>query len=143
MKHYYNDGGRKRAGFKGGARDCAVRAVAIVIGKPYREVYDGINFVAKIERAHKGKFPRSQSRNGVYRQTLNRYLENIGWEWIPTMQFGKGCTTHMRKEELPSGSIIVRLSRHFAAVINGVLYDTYDCSREGTRCVYGYWRKKQ
>jgi len=27
------------------------------------------------------------------------------------------------------------------AVIDGVINDTYDCSREGTRCVYGYWEK--
>jgi len=24
-------------------------------------------------------------------------------------------------------------------VIDGVLHDTHDCSRDGTRCVYGYW----
>jgi hypothetical protein len=36
------------------------------------------------------------------------------------------------------------LSKHYAAVIDGVLYDTHDydthdCAREGMRCVYGYW----
>ena len=25
--------------------------------------------------------------------------------------------------------------------INGVLNDVFDCSRSGTRCVYGYWTK--
>jgi hypothetical protein len=27
-------------------------------------------------------------------------------------------------------------------VIDGVIHDTHDCSRGGTRCVYGYWRKE-
>jgi len=30
-----------------------------------------------------------------------------------------------------------------AAVIDGVLHDAYDCSREGTRCVYGYYKLKE
>ncbi len=29
--------------------------------------------------------------------------------------------------------------RHYTAVIDGVINDTHDPSREGTRCVYGYW----
>lgn len=32
-------------------------------------------------------------------------------------------------------------SKHLAAVVDGVLHDTYDCTREGTRCVYGYYVK--
>jgi hypothetical protein len=32
------------------------------------------------------------------------------------------------------------VSRHAVAVIDGVIHDTYDCSRGGKRCVYGYWR---
>lgn len=27
------------------------------------------------------------------------------------------------------------------AIADGVIQDTYDCSREGTRCVYGYYQK--
>ena len=47
--------------------------------------------------------------------------------------------TEKWEEELPSGTLIVSCSRHITVVINGVLHDTYDCSRNGTRCVYGYW----
>ena len=47
----------------------------------------------------------------------------------------------MREDELPSGELIVALSKHLTCVKDGVLYDTYDCSRGGDRCVYGYWRK--
>ena len=56
------------------------------------------------------------------------------------MRIGSGCKVHLRADELPAGRLIVNLSRHSAAVIEGVLHDTYDSSRNGTRCVYGYWR---
>jgi hypothetical protein len=58
------------------------------------------------------------------------------------MGIGTGCTVHLKADELPAGRIIVRLSGHYAAVIDGVLHDTSDCSRDGTRCVYGYWVKR-
>ena len=43
----YNDGGRAAAGFKGNTRDCVTRAIAIVTGKPYKEVYDALNELSK------------------------------------------------------------------------------------------------
>jgi len=47
----------------------------------------------------------------------------------------------LKKDELPSGTLIVSCSKHITVVKDGVLHDTYDCSRRGTRCVYGYWTK--
>lgn len=139
MKFQFDDGGRIKAGFKGKTGDCAVRAIAIGTGLPYREVYDAVNKLARDERVTARKLKRSNSRTGVYAKTVNRYLESLGWEWVPTMRIGTGCKVHVKSEELPSGRLILRLSRHFAAVIDGVLHDTYDSSREGNRCVYGYW----
>jgi hypothetical protein len=63
-----------------------------------------------------------------------------GFEWTPTMGIGTGCRVHMRQGELPMGRLVVMLSRHAAAVIDGVVYDTADPSRGGTRCVYGYYK---
>lgn len=78
---------------------------------------------------------------GVYKATYRRYLADLGWCWVPTMQIGTGCTTHLRSDELPSsGRLIVCVSRHMTAVIDGVIRDTHDPSRDGTRCVYGYFR---
>jgi hypothetical protein len=39
------------------------------------------------------------------------------------------------------GTLIVSCSKHITVVKDKVLHDTYDCSRNGTRCVYGYWMK--
>jgi hypothetical protein len=140
MDFKYNDGGRVAAGYKGKAGDCTTRAIAIATGKPYQEVYSAINALSSTERRMKSK-GKSSARNGVYRRTYKKYLESLGWVWTPTMYIGSGCKVHLRSEELPMGKLVVRVSRHIVAVINHVINDTYDSSRGGTRCVYGYWTK--
>ena len=67
-------------------------------------------------------------------------MKELGFEWVSVMGIGTGCTTHLKKEELPKGNLVCMLSKHAAAVIDGVINDTYDCSRNGTRCVYGYYK---
>ena len=137
----FNDGGRKEAGFKGDTGDCVCRAIAIVTGKSYKEVYDTLNVLAKTERIEIRKIRKSNSRTGTYRTTYDKYLKSLGYEWIPTMGIGTGCKIHLCENELPKGKVIVRVSRHMVAVIDGVVNDTHDCSREGKRCVYGYYKK--
>jgi hypothetical protein len=138
MRYVYDDGGRAAAGYKGSAGDCVVRAVAIATERPYQEVYAALNALATLERPRKGR-TRSSSRNGVSRATLRRHMESIGWKWRPTMYVGQGCKVHLREDELPNGRLVVSVSRHIVAVVNGVIRDTHDPQREGTRCVYGYW----
>ena len=40
IKFNYNDGGRLESGFKGSAGDCGVRALAITLNKPYKEIME-------------------------------------------------------------------------------------------------------
>lgn len=142
----YNDGGRQDAGYKGSAGDCVVRSIAIAAQRPYQEVYDAM-FALRIHHAatrrdrtarsikRKGNSPR----NGNPRKVYEKYLSELGWKFVPTMSFGSGCKVHLRPDELPSGRIIARVSKHLVAVIDGVIHDTFDPSRKGTRCVYGYY----
>lgn len=142
MKTVYHDGGRQAAGYTGRTGDCVTRAIAIATEKPYQEVYDALNAIARYERTGKRKKRKSNARTGVYRYTIHTYLTSIGWTWHPTMFVGQGCKVHLKPEELPSGRLIVRVSRHLVAVIDGVCYDIGDSSRNGTRCVYGYFCKE-
>lgn len=128
-----DDGGREKAGFVGDARDCVTRAIAIATGSDYRQVYDEL--AAGMERLG---LPKS-ARKTVLPKVYKPFIETLGWVWTPTMSIGSGCTVHLRADELPAGRLIVRLSRHVCAVIDGVVYDTHDPRRDGTRCVYGYW----
>lgn len=148
----YDDGGRASAGFKGHAGDCVTRAVAIATGQSYRDVYDALfadirefaetSRSRSARRAARGGGRRGTTpRNGVAKTLVRRYLASLGWTWTPTMRIGSGCTVHLRADELPAGRLIAKVSKHIVAVIDGVIHDTYDCSRDGTRCVYGYWQE--
>jgi len=141
MKVQFNDGGRVAAGYKGGAGDCVVRSVAIATELPYQQVYDLVNKLSARERTGKRKRGTSNARTGVHKSTIKWLMESLGWQWTPTMQIGSGCTVHLRADELPSGRLVVSVSKHLTAVINGVIHDTHDCSRGETRCVYGYWQQ--
>ncbi len=141
MNFIYNDGGRGRSGYTGATGDCVTRSIAIVTGKPYIEVYNALNELSTRERTGKRKRKISNARTGVYRTTYDRYILSLGYVWKPTMLIGQGCKVHMREDELPKGRLIVSVSRHMTAVIDGVIHDTHDCSRSGMRCVYGYFYK--
>jgi hypothetical protein len=56
------------------------------------------------------------------------------------MNVGAGWKVHLRDGELPMGRLVVNVSRHSVAVIDGVINDTFDDQHGGTRCVYGYWK---
>ena len=139
----YNDGGREAAGYKGKAGDCVCRSIAIAAQLPYQQVYDRLAEGNATQRKskHAGKQSRS-ARDGIYthRKWFKDYMVELGFVWTPTMQIGSGCKVHLKADELPSGRLVCSLSKHLAAVIDGVVHDTYDCSRNGTRCVYGYWQ---
>lgn len=149
LDYQYNDGGREEAGYKGFTGDCVVRAISIVTGLSYQKVYDDLYNqtrewrLASNSRHAKAAKPEGDSpRTGVYKDVYKPYLEKLGYKWIPTMFVGKGCKVHLRKNELPMGKLIVSVSKHITTVIDGVLNDTYDCSRDGERCVYGYFIKE-
>jgi hypothetical protein len=137
VKHIYDDGGRAESGRKGSAGDCVARAVAIVTGKPYGEVYELLAEGAGNERCSRGRTARS----GIHtaRKWFKDAMVAMGFKWTATMGIGTGCTVHLRDGELPMGKLVVAVSRHMVAVIDGVIRDTFDPSRGGTRCVYGYW----
>lgn len=133
----YNDGGRAKAGFKGSASDCVARAVAIAAEVPYKQAYEMLADINKTTSGTRSAREGIQTKSNAFKL----FMLNLGWKWTPTMFIGQGCKVHLRKNELPMGKIICAVSRHYVAVIDGVINDTYDSTRNGNRCVYGYWSK--
>lgn len=129
MKFVYNDGGRSRYFKATQVGDCVVRAAAIASQKDYEEVYD----LAR-------KIVKGTPRNGMSKIHTKRLMETLGGKWQPTMTIGSGCKVHLKDGELPNGRIVCSLSGHVVAIINGVVNDIYEDDRNGTRCVYGYWK---
>jgi hypothetical protein len=139
MEFIESDGGRAEAGYQGVSADCVIRSIAIAAELPYQKVRDDLNRLSKkIHRVLVGN-----ARSGYYRNVYERYILGLGWTWYPTMFIGKGCRVHMRKDELPSGRLILSVAQHVTCVIDGVIYDQHDPSRDGTRCVYGYYKKNR
>ena len=143
-----DDGGREAAGFKGRAGDCVTRAIAIASGRPYQEIYDRLaegnatQRMSRRERQSNSRTGRKTARHGIFtkRKWFKDYMKELGFKWVACMGIGTGCQVHVRADELPSeGRLVLNLRKHSVAYVDGVLRDTYDCSRHGTRCVYGYY----
>ena len=156
MSYQFNDGGRKEAGYKGKAGDCVCRAICIVTGKPYDEVYKRLAQGTGSQPSGKRGKRSASARNGisVTRKWFKDYMAELGLTWVPTMGIGTGCKVHLTASELPLGRLIVSVSKHYTTMIDGVIHDTFDPRREtyiteadgstrvSRRCVYGYWVKK-
>ena len=163
-----DDGGRAKAGYLGKAGDCVTRAFAIAqfgpgpSGEQYKSVYAELGLAihewAWEGRSNKYKRPYRDGkrafspRDGVPREVIGRYAKAIGFSWVATKFIGQTETVHVRPDELPSGRLVLNLSKHLAAMIDGKLYDNHDSSvsrhveasagpgsGRGWRMVYGYW----
>jgi hypothetical protein len=167
MKFQYNDGGRAAAGYKGHTGDCVTRSIAIASGLPYQQVYDRLadgnatqrigkrdKYLMKKGKISAGATGKKTAAHGidVRRKWFKDYMQEIGFEWVSTMGIGTGCKVHLVDGELPMGRLVVVVSKHYTAVIDGVIHDTHDSQREvyvtygdgrseiQRRCVYGYWK---
>lgn len=145
----FNDGGRAEAGFLGNAGDCVVRAIAIATGLSYQQVYEDLGGAnASYAQLRNDRLAKrlqekgSSPRNGNHRKVFHDYILSHGFTWVPTMQIGGGCQVHLRANELPKGILIAKVSKHLCAIVDGVIQDTHNPSRGGTRCVYGYYIKR-
>lgn len=160
----YNDGGRKDAGYKGSTGDCVCRAICIATGKPYKEVYEALangNATQRKGKREGGKAGVKTAARGINtkRKWFADYMASLGFVWTPTMFVGQGCKVHLCADELPKGNLVVNVSKHFTAVIDGVINDIYNPQRGGgswmktengittrgttaERCVYGYYTYK-
>lgn len=128
-----NDGGRSSTGWKAGVRDCVVRAIAIAEDRPYMDVYREVSALMK-------KAGYTSARNGVYDSIWTKYLAKRGWKRVETFAPGSK-KMRMRAEDMPEGTIICNLHKHLACVKDGVLHDTWDCSKGGEARVLSYWFK--
>lgn len=131
MEWVYDDGGRRQYFKALDVSDCVVRSIAIATGNDYKIVYDDL------KKLNGGK----SCRNGTPKNITRKYMSQLGWVWHPTMLIGQGCKTHLCSEDLPFGTLVVQVSGHVTCVKDHVIYDNHDCSRDGLRCVYGYWTK--
>jgi hypothetical protein len=136
QKFQYNSGGSLREA----GRDCVIRSISIVTGRNYHSVYTDLQTFAKtLNNSKRERGDHTNLTTGVHIRVWKRYLKQLGFKYVSTMKIGQGTKVHLRGDELPKGKLIVSVSRHLTAVIDGVIHDTFDPSRNGKRCVFSYF----
>lgn len=135
MEFKYNDGGRSLYFKASNVSDCAVRALAIASGRDYKEVYN------ELKKLNNGV----SCRNGTPTSVSSKWLKQNDFITLSgIMEVGTGIKYHLCDEDLVDlikkyPVMVVQVSKHLTTIINGVLNDTYDCSRDGTRGIYKIW----
>ena len=98
--------------------DCAVRSIATASGKPWVDVMRGLCDIAIDE---------CRMPNDIV--VVHRYLrENFNTDIINVI--GRGMSLDDFCKEYPVGKYAVQCMTHGVAVIDGVIYDTYDSSND-------------
>ena len=118
------------AGYKGNAGDCGARALAIAMEISYKRAYKILAGAAKIA----GR-PKS-ARNGIGCETMDAIMSGLGWTYFPVPQQAGGTAT---AKVMPPGRLVAYMTKHYAAVIDRVVYDSWDSSEQE---IHGFWRKR-
>ena len=134
MEYIYNDGGRSKY-FKGKAEDCVCRAISIASNRDYKEVYDSL------------KKALGTPRNGVFttNKAFKDWMVANGFVWTPCSGIGVKTSVHFIEGELPKGRLVCSVAKHYVAVVDDKVYDTWDSrynSFNEVRRIYGYWEYK-
>ena len=100
--------------------DCVIRAISVAEGKTWDETYEKLSNIAQSE--------------GVLIDDVN-FVENYldkKYERVPH------CSKTIREfiEEYPRGIYLITMEGHITVVMNGVLYDTFDCRDRRIWCVW-------
>lgn len=125
-----DDAGRGQSRRPKQSNDCTVRAVAKAGGFEYDMVYD--LFMKSGRKAGRGFDLKSWAKKGVIcgRKLVWSPLQAVKGQ--PRMNIAKFTETHK------TGTYILRVTKHVLAVIDGVVYDTFESRPD--KCVYGYWQ---
>lgn len=109
--------------------DCVKRAITTTTGMDYYQVQRELNRFKKVTGA--ARFNSDRNHVKYVEQVLK--AKKISFPAIkgqPRMNGERFC------KKFPNGSYILRMAGHWSACVDGVIYDTWDCSE---KCVYNAW----
>ena len=115
MYRYYNNNPYKRH-----IDDCTLRAISLLTGKSWNEVYEELSRLA--------------NRDGLMMDSvvfIENYLDN---KYPRECHYSK--TIGEFAKEYPFGKYAVTTLGHITAIIDGVIYDTFDPSNRVMRCAW-------
>lgn len=144
MEIVYTDGGRAEAGYKDYRRgDCGCRAAAIALNKAYKEIYKDMYSWFKVEIEGKMCKGPSHPRRGIFLSDMKDYMDSHNWIYVALPRTGRVCGVMINDPDLPMGRIILHVHRHFIAMIDHVVYDSFDSTKSGMEGIYGYFKERK
>ena len=110
--------------------DCVVRAIAKGTGKQWDEVFNELSRVGL-------ELKDMANAKSVY----NKYLQELGYpmEKQPRKSNNTKYTAAEFAKKFTKGTYIISLSNHLSLVLDGKIYDTWNCS---DKSVGNYWEVK-
>ena len=112
--------------------DCVKRAIAKATDTDYMEIQRGLNRHKKVTGA--------KTFNSDYNWLS--YIEKVfnGKQMsFPAVKGQKRMNGKRFCEAYPKGSYVLQMANHLTACVDGVIYDTWDCTE---KCVYRAWKIK-
>lgn len=115
MYQYYNNNPHNRY-----IDDCTIRAISVLTNRTWNDIYDELS-----------DFANSKSLMMDSVESIENYLDN---------RYPREC--HYSKkvgefaEEHPYGRYAVTMNGHITAIIDGIIYDTFDPSNRIMRCAW-------
>lgn len=100
--------------------DCVIRAISVAEGKSWDQTYMELSDIAQQE--------------GILLDDVDfveDYLDDR-YERVPHV----AKTVGEFIEECPKGTYLITMNGHITVVIDGTLYDTFDCRDRAIRCVW-------
>lgn len=109
------------------AADCVIRAISKGIGKSWEQVLEDLLQIAL-------KVKDTPTSDRVY----GKYLEDLGYpkQKQPRKKDNTKYTTDEFAKKFNKGIFIISLANHLSVVIDGKIYDTWNCSNKS---VGNYW----
>ncbi|MBQ8042929.1 MAG: hypothetical protein IJ272_02110 [Clostridia bacterium] len=107
--------------------DCVVRAISVAEGETWDETYKKLSDIAQHE--------------GILLDDVN-FVENyLDKRYKRTCHYSKLVGEFV--EEFPEGVYLVTMRGHITVIIDGVLYDIFDCRNRRMWCAWEVNKKKR
>lgn len=100
--------------------DCVIRAISVAQCKTWDETYEALSDLAQSQ--------------GILLDDVNFVEGYLDRRYKRAPHYSKTVEEFM--EECPRGTYLITMEGHITVVIDGVLYDTFDCR---DRRIWGIW----
>ena len=107
--------------------DCYKRAITLATGKDYMEVQRSLNRYKKITGAKKANEWKTHLEPYILNVLHGQRISYKAIAGQKRMNGERFCESH------PKGIYLLNMAKHLTACVDGVIYDTWDCTE---KCVY-------